>query len=283
MSRAAQLSPVQTRVVVKGQPFLKWAGGKTQLLNALISRAPATFNVYFEPFLGSGALYFALSPDHAVLSDINDDLINAFQVVRDSHNELISKLSTYENSKDFFYEIRALDAKSLSPIDRAARLIYLNRTCFNGLYRVNKQGQFNVPFANYKNPNFVQEAKLIADSKLMQGAKIMHASFGEALKSAKKGDFVYLDPPYYPLGGFSDFKRYNKEQFHKEDHEKLAELYNQLSDRGCYVMLSNSDTPFTRELYKNWRIDTVYAKRMINCDATKRGEVTEIIVTNYDY
>jgi len=274
---------LQPQATVQSQPFLKWAGGKTQLLAELIARRPAAYNVYYEPFLGSGAFYFALSPVQAVLSDINDDLVNAFQVVRDNPEDLINKLSTYENSKDFFYEMRALDAGSLSSLDRAARLIYLNRTCFNGLYRVNKQGQFNVPFANYKNPNFVQGPKLLADSNLLQGANIQHASFGTVLESAKKGDFVYLDPPYFPLGGYSDFKRYNKEQFHKEDHEKLAELYNQLSDRGCYVMLSNSDTPFTRELYKNWRIDIVYAKRMINCDATKRGEVTEIIVTNYDY
>lgn len=274
---------LQTQVTTQGQPFLKWAGGKTQLLAELIARRPTMYKVYYEPFLGSGALYFALSPAQAVLSDINDDLINAFQVVRDTPEDLINKLSTYKNSKEFFYEIRALDANSLSSLDRAARLIYLNRTCFNGLYRVNKQGHFNVPFANYKNPNFVQGPKLLADSNLLQGAHIQHGPFGVVLKSAKKGDFVYLDPPYFPLGGYSDFKRYNKEQFHKEDHEKLAKLYNQLSDRGCYVMLSNSDTPFTRELYKDWRIDTVYAKRMINCDATKRGEVTEIIVTNYDY
>lgn len=281
--QAVQLKLDQSPVLAKGQPFLKWAGGKTQLLQELVSKVPKSFNIYFEPFLGSGALYFALSPQQAVISDINDDLINAFKIVRDHPEELISQLSTFENSKENFYEIRAQSVNDLSTIERAARLIYLNRTCFNGLYRVNKSGQFNVPYAYYKNPDLIQGPKIMADSDLLQGADILHASFEDVLKEARKHDFIYLDPPYNPLGGYSDFKRYNKEQFHKEDHEKLAQLYNELSDRGCYVMLSNSDTPFTRELYKDWRIETVFAKRMINCDATKRGEVTEIIVTNYDY
>lgn len=281
--QAVQPKLVQNPVLAKGQPFLKWAGGKTQLLNELVSKTPKSFNVYFEPFLGSGALYFALSPQHAVISDINDDLINAFNIVRDHPEELISQLSTLEISKEHYYEIRAQSVDDLSPIDRAARLIYLNRTCFNGLYRVNKSGQFNVPYAYYKNPDVIQAPKIIADSNLLQGAEILHASFENVLKEARGGDFIYLDPPYFPLGGYSDFKRYNKEFFYKEDHERLAQMYNELNDKGCYVMLSNSDTPFTRELYNDWRIETVYAKRMINCDATKRGEIAEIIVTNYDY
>lgn len=273
-----------SRVVnIKGQPFLKWAGGKTQLLHELMARMPALYNVYFEPFIGGGALFFAVAPDKAVIADINDDLVNVYNVVRDYPEELLQALSGYVNDKDFYYEVRAQDQTALSPVDRAARLIYLNRTCFNGLYRVNKNGQFNVPFANYKNPTIVQGDKIMAASNALHNTQIFNAGFEKVLVNAKKGDFIYLDPPYYPKDVYSDFKRYNKEQFYKNDHERLADLYNELSDRGCYVMLSNSDTPFTRDLYKKWRVDTVYAKRMINSDASKRGEVTEIIVTNYDY
>lgn len=268
---------------VAAQPFLKWAGGKTQLLNELVKRVPKEFGTYFEPFIGGGALYFAIAPKNAVIADINDDLINTYTVVRDHPEKLLKALEGYKNDKDFYYSVRSQDHNSLNAIDRAARLIYLNRTCFNGLYRVNKNGQFNVPFANYKNPNFIQKEKIIKDSAILQNTAIHHAGFETVLVEAKKGDFVYLDPPYAPIDVFSDFKRYNKEQFHKSDHERLAELYNELTERGCYVMLSNSDTPFTRDLYKKWRVDTVYAKRLINKDASKRGEITEIIVTNYDY
>lgn len=268
---------------VGGKPFLKWAGGKTQLLHELISRMPASYNVYFEPFIGGGALYFAVSPEEAVIADINEDLVNVYNVVRDNPEELLEALAGYVNDKDFYYEVRARDQDTLSPIDRAARLIYLNRTCFNGLYRVNKSGQFNVPFANYKNPNIVQSERIMTASNTLHKTQVFNASFEKVLVNAKEGDFIYLDPPYYPKDVYSDFKRYNKEQFHENDHQRLAGLYNELSDRGCYVMLSNSDTPFTRDLYKKWRVDTVYAKRMINSDSSKRGEVTEIIVTNYDY
>jgi DNA adenine methylase len=281
--QAVQAKPVQTPIIAKRQPFLKWAGGKTQLLHELISRMPKSYDVYYEPFIGGGALFFAVAPGKAVIADINDDLVNAYNVVRDTPEELIEALSGYVNDKDFYYKVRSQDQSTLSPLERAARLIYLNRTCFNGLYRVNKSGQFNVPFANYKNPNIVQSDRIMAASNVLHDTEVFHASFEKVLVNAKKGDFIYLDPPYYPKDVYSDFKRYNKEQFYKNDHERLADLYNELSDRGCYVMLSNSDTLFTRALYSKWRVDTVYAKRMINRDASKRGEVTEIIVTNYDY
>lgn len=272
-----------SNISVRSQPFLKWAGGKTQLLKELLKRVPPTYNVYFEPFIGGGALYFAIAPEEAVIADINDDLVNAYVVVRDNPNELLEALSKYKNEKDFYYEVRSQDQSKLSDIEKAARLIYLNRTCFNGLYRVNKSGQFNVPFASYKNPNFVQTDRILAASEILKNTDVHHAGFEKVLAEARAGDFIYLDPPYFPKDVYSDFKRYNKEQFHKNDHERLAELYNELTERGCYVMLSNSDTPFTRDLYKKWRVDTVYAKRLINKDASKRGEVTEIIVTNYDY
>ena len=283
MVGVTQTRLTKSGVAVRSQPFLKWAGGKTQLLSELIKRVPAKYNVYFEPFIGGGALYFAIAPNEAVIADINDDLVNAYSAVRDNPDELLEALSKYKNEKDFYYSIRSQDQNKLSETERAARLIYLNKTCFNGLYRVNKSGQFNVPFANYKNPNLVQTERILAASEILQNTDVRHAGFEKVLVEAKAGDFIYLDPPYYPKDVYSDFKRYNKEQFHTNDHERLAELYNELTERGCYVMLSNSDTPFTRELYKKWRVDTVYAKRLINKDASKRGEVTEIIVTNYDY
>ena len=268
---------------VKSLPFLKWAGGKTQLLDELIKRVPQTFNTYYEPFIGGGALYFAIAPSSAVIADINDDLVNVYEIVRDNPEELLEALSTYKNDKVFYYDVRSQDQNALNPIDRAARLIYLNRTCFNGLYRVNKSGQFNVPFAAYKNPNIIQTDRIMAASNTLKGTQVFYASFEEVLIGAGRGDFIYLDPPYYPIDVYSDFKRYNKEQFYKEDHQKLADLYDELTQRGCYVMLSNSDTEFTRELFKKWRVDTIYAKRMINSDAAKRGKVAEIIVTNYDF
>lgn len=275
--------PVAIKTRATARPFLKWAGGKTQLLDELIFRMPKSFNVYYEPFIGGGALFFATAPKQAVIADINEDLTNAYETVRDYPEQLIEALSTFTNDKDFYYEVRAKDQNQLSPIDRAARLIYLNRTGFNGLYRVNKSGQFNVPFGSYKNPNITQIDRIISASKVLQNTQVYNAGFEKVLVEAKKGDFIYLDPPYYPKDVYSDFQRYNKEQFYKDDHQRLADLYDALSQRGCYVMLSNSDTPYTRELYKKWHIDTVYAKRNINSDASKRGEVTEIIVTNYDY
>lgn len=266
---------------VKAGPFLKWAGGKTQLLNELLARAPKEFNSYYEPFLGSGALFFALTPHKAYLGDINDELINVFEVVRDKPDELVSSLAKHINTSEAFYLTRALNPNDLSTVERASRFIYLNRTCFNGLYRVNKQGKFNVPFANYKNPNFVQELKIKSASKALKHADIRHESYVNLLKDAQPGDFIYIDPPYHPAGGYSDFKRYNKEGFSEEDQKKLALLYEELHKKGCKVMLSNSDTPFTRKLYSKWNIATLQAKRMINSDASKRGVVTEILVTNY--
>jgi DNA adenine methylase len=277
------MTKVKEVKITKPQPFLKWAGGKTQLLNELLLRVPTGYGRYFEPFMGSGAFYFALSPKEAFIGDVNEELVNTFQMVKLFPNELIEQLKSHVNSSDDFYATRALDPGLLTPVERAARFIYLNRTCFNGLYRVNKSGQFNVPFANYKNPNIVQEEKIAAASKVLENTYITHGPYTELIKKAKKGDFVYLDPPYYPLGGYSDFKRYNKEGFYTEDQVNLSLLYGKLDKMGCFVMLSNSDTPFTRELYKDWNVSTVYAKRMINSDATKRGEITEILVTNYDY
>jgi len=263
------------------KPFIKWAGGKQQILADLLQRMPKTYKRYFEPFCGSGALFFAINPHDATIADINTELINCYVQVKDNVEELIESLKNHVNSKDYFYSIRGKNPISLTNIERASRFLYLNRTCFNGLYRENQKGQFNVPFGSYKNPDFVQENKLRTSNKALQYTDILGANYSESLKKVAKGDFIYLDPPYFPLGGYSDFKRYNKVFFEKKDHVELSHLFAKLDKAGCYVMLSNSDTEFTRELYGKWVIKTVQARRLINCDATKRGLISEILVTNY--
>ncbi len=263
------------------KPFLKWAGGKQQLIKDIAPYAPKKFNRYFEPFVGGGAVFFHLNPGKAVLADVNEELINCYTVIRDNVEALLESLDHHENSSEYFYAMRATEPETLSTIARASRFIYLNRTCFNGLYRVNKKGQFNVPFGKYKNPNFKQTDRLMEAHAALQKVELVIGDFKTVTKEPAKGDFIYLDPPYHPLDGYADFKRYDKNFFGEEDHIILAETFAELSRRGCYVMLSNSDTPFTRELYKNWNVRTVFAKRLINCDATKRKGVNELIVTNY--
>ncbi len=265
-----------------GKPFLKWAGGKQQLLPQLRKYIPRKFNRYFEPFVGSGALFFDLQPNNATLSDINSELINCYLVVRDNVNRLVKSLKKHKNVSSYYYKVRAVNPNRLSKIERASRFLFLNRTCFNGLYRENKQGEFNVPLGSYKNPDLIQEDKLKMAHALLQRVEILETSYQNVLNRAKKGDFIYLDPPYFPLGGYSDFKRYHKQFFEKKDHEELAKLYGDLDKKGCFVILSNSDTPFTRRLYKKWRTHTVEARRLINCDATKRGKIKELIITNYE-
>lgn len=266
----------------KGKQFLKWAGGKQQLLPELAKYIPKSYGRYFEPFLGSGAYFFNVIEGKAFLSDINEDLINCYQVVKNDVEKLIESLKKHENTSEYFYQMRATDTDSLDKLERASRFIFLNRTCFNGLYRVNKSGKFNVPFGKYKNPNIVQEDKLKLASLELKRATIVYSDYKKVLKKAKKNDFIYLDPPYFPLSDYSDFKRYNKEFFYKEDHKELAKIYKELDKLGCKILLSNSDTEFTRDLYKEWNIKTVTAKRMINCIASKRGNVNEILVTNYE-
>ena len=265
----------------KPSHFLKWAGGKTQLLETISKYLPETFGRYFEPFLGSGALFFHLAPQKAVLCDSNEELITTYKVVRDNLEPLIANLKRHVNSEDHFYATRATVVTKLSDIQKASRLMYLNRTCFNGLYRVNRQGQFNTPYGYYANPKLCNEENLWAVNKLLQSADLMSGDYRAALKNAKKGDFIYLDPPYMPVSQYSDFKRYTKESFHEEDHVALAGIFRELSNRGCYVMLSNSNHPLVSKLYKGFYIKKVGAKRLINTNASKRGEVTELLIRNY--
>lgn len=266
-------------------PIVKWVGGKRQLMFELLKNMPKSYNRYFEPFIGGGALFFELQPENAYISDMNEELIDLYSVVRDNVYELISDLSKHEISKEYFLEIRNLDRtseyKNLSDVQRASRFIYLNRTCFNGLYRVNSQGQFNVPFGNYKNPRIVDENNLLNCSELLKNTEIKCADFSGILSKVKKGDFVYFDPPYVPLNETSSFTSYTKDGFDMDMQFKLREVCDELDSMGVKFMLSNSDTKFVNELYSNYEIKKVFASRAVNANAEGRGKITEVLVRNY--
>lgn len=266
-------------------PIVKWVGGKRQLMFELLKNMPKSYNRYFEPFIGGGALFFELQPNNAYISDMNEELINLYTVVRENVYELIVDLSKHEVSKEYFLEIRNFDRteeyKNLSNVQRASRFIYLNRTCFNGLYRVNSQGQFNVPFGNYKNPRIVDENNLLNCSELLKNTKIKCADFSEILTKVKKGDFVYFDPPYVPLNETSSFTSYTKDGFDMDMQFKLREVCDELDSMGVKFMLSNSDTKFVNELYSNYEIKKVFASRSVNANAEGRGKITEVLVRNY--
>jgi DNA adenine methylase len=270
---------------VSARPFLKWAGGKTQLLPKLLSRVPSNYNRYFEPFLGGGALFFTLQPKDAYLSDINEDLVNAYTVIRDDVGPLLQALRIHRYEKDYFYQVRSWDRSAdygkLSPSERAARLIFLNKTCFNGLYRLNSKGFFNVPFGDYKNPRIVNEKNLLACSEILKCAHISKSSFIGIENQVQTGDFVYLDPPYVPLSTTSSFTGYSKEGFSHADQITLRDLCLRLHEKGVLFMLSNSATPVVLELYKNFNCETVSATRAINSKGKSRGQIEEVLVTNY--
>jgi DNA adenine methylase len=269
--------------------FVKWAGGKGQLIEQFKPLFPKKINNYLEPFVGSGAVFFYIiqkyKPNEILISDINEELINAYKVIKSDVEKLIIKLKELKKlhiskGKNHYYEIREKETEYLSNIDKAARFIYLNKTCFNGLYRVNSKGKFNVPIGSYKNPEIVQEEKLRIVSKLLKNVKIKVMQFENVLDFAKKDDFIYFDPPYYPLNKNS-FTTYTKDVFLEKEQEKLAEIFKKLDKKGCFVMLSNSDTEFIKNLYKDYNVKFVQATRMINCDGNKRGKINEVVVTNY--
>ena len=263
------------------KPFVKWAGGKSQLLDELVPRVPDSYGTYYEPFVGGGALFFALSPTRAVLSDMNEELVNVYVVLRDSVEEVIDLLKTYPMDKDFYYRLRAVEPSELSPVQRACRFIYLNKTCYNGLYRVNSKGRFNVPYGRYRNRTICDEVGLRQASRTLKGVTIMAADFEESVRSATGGDFVYFDPPYHPLSESSNFTGYIPDGFGDVEQSRLARVARELSARGVYVMISNSDTEFVRSLYAGFRIERVWARRSINCKQDRRGPVSELIITNY--
>ena len=266
-------------------PIVKWVGGKRQLMYELEINMPKTYNRYFEPFIGGGALFFYLQPDNAYISDMNEELINLYQVVRDNVDELITDLQKHDISKEYFMEIRNIDRteeyQNWSNIQKASRFIYLNRTCFNGMYRVNSKGEFNVPFGHYKNPRILDENNLINCSNLLQRTEIKHADFSEILKKVKKGDFVYFDPPYVPLSETSSFTSYTKDGFDMDMQLSLRDVCDELDSIGVKFLLSNSDTQFVNELYENYNIKKVFASRQINANADGRGKITEVLVRNY--
>lgn len=269
------------------KPFLKWAGGKRQLLPEIKKLIPKDFNTYYEPFVGAGAVFLDLQKDKCVINDSNSELINCYNVIKNNLEELVLELKTYKNEKDFFLEIRALDRsdnyKFLSDIKKAARIIYLNHTCFNGLYRVNSNGYFNVPFGAYKNPKILDETNLrqIHNYLVSNEIEITNLDFEEILNSPVKGDFVYLDPPYDPISKTSDFTSYGKDKFSKDDQKRLKKVLDDLTKKEVKWLLSNSSTDFIKNLYKDYDMLEINANRMINSDASKRNKVKELLIKNF--
>ena len=253
------------------KPILKWAGGKSQLLPQLLPLIPKSYNNYVEPFIGGAALFFAVQPERAIISDSNPELINLYRCVADSVEEVIDRLRRYRNVEDEFYRVRALKWSELHPCEAAARMIYLNRTCFNGLYRVNRKGEFNVPFGRYKNPRICDEKNLRNASIVLQRADIVCADYLEVLdRRVDAGDFVFLDPPYVPVGEWGDFKRYTKEQFYDEDQVRLADAVWRLHRRNVMAVLTNSNHPRVHELYADYERSVVETKRNISCKGCGR-------------
>lgn len=267
-------------------PILKWVGGKRQLLEYIMPFINKNCSIYVEPFIGGGAVLFELQPKKAIINDYNEELINVYITIRDNPFELISELEKHEknNTEDYFYAIRALDRdetyKNLSNIEKAARIIYLNKTCYNGLYRVNSAGQFNSPYGKYKNPNIVNATTIKAISKYFNNSKIdiRQGDYKEVLKGLNKGAFVYLDPPYMPISSSSSFTGYTEGGFSYEKQVELKSECDILKSKGISFLQSNSDCPEIRELYKDYKITTVQAKRSINSNAAKRGEISEVLI-----
>lgn len=264
---------------VQARPILKWAGGKTQMLGDLLPKVPNSYGRYIEPFFGGGAMFFALQPESAIIADSNPELINMYQEVANHADNVIQYLKQYENTSEMFYAVRSQEWTTLPKAEAAARTIFLNRTCYNGLYRVNKHGQFNVPYGKYKNPKICDEAGLRAASEALKKADILCGDYLLVLEHhAQLGDFVFLDPPYLPVSEYADFKRYTKEQFYEEDHVELSKVIMALHERGCHVILTNSNHPLVHELYAPFNIDVIQTKRHISCNgSTRKGE--DVIVT----
>jgi DNA adenine methylase len=272
-------------------PILKWAGGKRQLLEHLAVRVPGRMRRYVEPFAGGAALYLAIADadepgthrsfEEARLADLNEELVVTYRAVASDVDEVIRLLRAYEHREEVYYATRALDVATLSPAERAARMIFLNKTCFNGLWRVNSKGLFNVPFGRYANPKICDEEALRAAAPLLARAQIACADFHGLLADLGPGDFVYFDPPYAPVSETADFTSYAKEGFGHGDQERLAHTFRALAARGVLCMLSNADTPLTRALYADFAIDVVHARRSVNSKASRRGAVPELVVTSW--
>ena len=293
MVKKGDLIEEATKIIAeRPKPFVKWVGGKRQLLKQFKELGlypPDDFDpiksFYHEPFAGGGAVFLDLLPKHAVLSDLNSELITTYKVIKNDVNKLIKLLKTYKYDKDFFLKIRSKNINNLPDVQIAARFIYLNRTCFNGLYRVNSKGEFNVPFGSYNNPLICDEDNLIKISKALKKVKIYNEDYKNVLKRAKKGDFIYFDPPYYPVNRTSNFTGYTKEGFFEKEQTELRNTFVELHKRGCFVMLSNSDTPFINKLYSNLdkkiKLHKIEANRNINSKGSGRGKIKEVLIINY--
>ncbi len=284
---------IQKIIDEKAKPFVKWVGGKRQLLKQFreLGLYPpegfdASKNTYYEPFVGGGAVFFDLLPKTAVLSDMNNDLVVTYNVIKNNVEELIKSLKKHKHEKEYFLKVRARKVSELSDVEIASRFIFLNRTCFNGMYRVNSKGEFNVPFGDNKNPLICDEENLRKVSLALKNVSIKTEDYKNVLKKAKKGDFVYFDPPYFPVSKTASFTAYTTGSFLEKEQIELRDTFYELHKRGCFVMLSNSDTPFIKKIYselkdKKIKINIVQAGRSINSKGTGRGKITEVLVTNY--
>lgn len=278
----------------EAQPFLKWVGGKAQLLAQFDKFFPTEITRYFEPFIGGGAVFFHLQHRfprmRAFLRDINPELINAYKAMRDYPRELMQQLDAHAaefkaKGDDYFYFVRAqhhLTGDEKKIVERAARMIFLNKTCFNGLWRVNARNEFNVPIGSNKNPGLYNAENILAASRALEGVHLAVQDFRETMNQTRRGDFAYVDPPYYPVSATASFTSYAKEDFGEGEQRELHAVFAEAARRGVRLMLSNSDTTFVRKLYRDFQIHTVQARRAINCDGSKRGAVNEVVVTNED-
>jgi DNA adenine methylase len=263
-------------------PLVKWSGSKAAIAGRLAELAPRAFRAYHEPFVGGGALFFRLRPGRAFLSDLNAELANLYVVVRDQLEALIAALARHENTPEHFYAVRGIHPDSLRPIERAARTLFLNRTCFNGIYRVNRQGIFNVPYGKQQHTTFFQPEALRQAHVALAGVRISCCDFVQATQRARAGDFVYLDPPYVAgLRGGGGFTHYQREGFDEDDERRVADLVRALDQRGCFVMLSSADTRAIRALYRGYRIESFAVPRRVGGHAGRRGPAGEIVVRNY--
>ena len=280
------------QITVEPKPFVKWAGGKRQLLAELEKNFPKQFGTYFEPFLGGGAVLFDLLAKKPNLkcsvSDLNSDLVLAYVTIRDKLGRLIESLENHsknyhKDSTEYYYDVRKQEPKS--QIEKVSRLLFLNKTCFNGLYRVNSKGKFNVPLGRYTNPNIVNRENLIIASKFLQSEriKISCRDFESILKDAKKGDFVYFDPPYQPVSDTANFTSYTHRDFTEDDLQRLADLANQLNSKGVHVLLSNSNTKIVKKIFssKKWKVKEIAVNRAINSNSQKRTGHKEVLIKNY--
>lgn len=273
---------MEKRDNTKPKPFLKWPGGKQWLVPSIKDFIPKCFSTYYEPFLGAGALFFALEPQKAVISDINKDLINTYLQMRDKVEILIQKLKKLKYSAEIYYKLR--ESNPSNPVEKAARFIYLNRTCWNGLYRVNKSGKFNVPFGKYKNPLICDESNLRIISKFLNKTKILSVDFEEAISSAKKRDFVYLDPPYATAERTNEngFRNYNTKLFSIEDQLRLARVAKKLSKKECFILISNASHPDILKIFSFFKVIKVKKRSLIAGKASSRKEITELLFSNYE-